>query len=316
LSVMPDIPTISLIIPYKIGDKINLSLGGAVYSHGAISTYIERRGLSWDDPIKDMLDNALVYDVVWQLNMEGAASLKISINQPFLKTACVGFGYKKINRRVFSDIDDPFTVADVLNPNGEDGIKGTDDDFSKRYFDFEGKTPLEFVRDNFESQSGYTTDLGLLVIPLDGLKLALSIRGLASNLSLENGEDKSFPKNVVYSASIKPFVLANSIGLLEKSSWFDFTLAASIDRPDGDDLLRKFAEKVYTEKALKHDNIHLGTEFVIWPDRPISLSLWAGNNQGYATFGTRLKLAALYFNLAKYSDLKADWYVGSVEMAF
>jgi len=316
LSAMPDIPTISLIIPHRISDKMNLAFGGSIYSQGAISTYIERRGVSWGDPIIDMLDNALIYDVAWQLNLEIATAFEISIDKPFLKTAYVGFDYKKIRRELFSDADDPFTVADVLNPNGEDGIEGTDDDFSKRYFDFEGKDPLEFAQDNFESQKGYTTDLGFLVTPLDGLKLALTIRNLSSNLSPEDGEDKSFPRNIVYSASVKPFVLADYMEFLEKPSWFDLTLAASIDKSNGDDLLRDFAETVYTENALKHDNIHLGTEFVIWPDKPISLSFWAGNNQGYATFGTRLKLAALYFNFAKYGDLKANWYVGSVEMAF
>jgi len=315
LDLMPDVPAISLIIPYKLNKNVNLSFGGSICSQSNLLAYIERRGLAWKDPVKDMLDNAIVYDVIWQLNIQGAIGVNVLINKPFLKSVGVGFDYKNINRQIFSDEDDPFTVADILNPDGEDNIEGTEDDFSKRYFDFdEDSDVLDFIKDNFEKQSGYSTDLGFLVTPLDGFNLALSIRNLASNLSFED-EDKSFPRNIVYSAAIKPFILTETLGLFERPSWFELTFSASIDKED-DDLLREYAEKVYTPDSLEHENIHLGTEFVLLPRKPISLSFWAGNNQGYPTFGTRLALSALQINFAKYADLKADWYVASVEMAF
>jgi hypothetical protein len=259
-----------------------------------------------------MLDNAIVYNISIQRAWQIAAAVEIPVNKPpILSKVHVGTALRRINRSVFTDEDDPFTVEDVVNPDGPDGIEGTDDDFAERYFDTDQDFEtigdfIDFVRNNAEKRKGYSFDLGTILEPVDGLKFAFVIRNLASNISLEE-EDRHFPRNVVLSAAVKPLTLLVGTGLeAAHTSLLDLTLAASLDRRNGDDRMSDFSISKYT------DRIHLGTEATIFPNRRVSFSGRIGNNQGFLTLGASLKLGKLYLDFVRYGDLEADWYAGYI----
>jgi len=315
LSGKSDFPSIGLAIPFNIAEKYRLTVGGSVYTQSSVSFRIEPRGLLWSDPIMDMLDNAIVYNISTQWAWEIASAMEIPVNKsPILSKAYVGIAFRRINRWVFTDEDEPFTVEDIINPKGPDGIEGTDDDFKTKYFGMDEGEELvdlgdfvEFASDNFKERDGYSFDLGTILEPVDGLKCAFVIRNFASGVSLkeEDKEDRNFPRNVVFSAAVKPLVL-----LKKQPSLLDLTLAASLDRRNGDDRMLDFS---IDEGS---DRIHLGAEATLFPNSGISLSGRIGNNQGFLTYGGSLKLGGLYLDFARYGDLETDWYVGSINLSF
>ena len=104
----------------------------------------------------------------------------------------------------------------------------------------------------------------------------------------------------------KPFSLLNI-----NNSLLDLTLAASWDDPNGDDNLGDFALDQYT------DHIHLGAEVRLLPGQLVEVALRAGNNQGFPTVGTGIRiLKLLNLDVAWYGDLEADWLIGSMEVSF
>gem|GEM_PF-907037 len=302
LGARSDLPSIGLAIPFRIAEKYRLTVGGSVYTQSLISLRVEPRGLIWADPIKDMLDDAIVYNASAQWAWEIASAVEFPVNKPpILSKVYTGVALRRINRWVFTDEDDPFTVDDLMNLDGPDGIEGTDDDFAKRYFDVEN-LDFDYFRENSEERKGYSIDLGTILVPVDGLKCAFVVRNLASNISLEEG-DRCFPRNVVFSAAVKPLTfLSNPVSLL------DLTLAASLDGRNSDDRMSDFSINKYT------DRIHLGAEATLFPDRNISFSGRIGNNQGFLTLGASLKLGRLYLDFVRYGDLEADWYVGYINL--
>ena len=309
LGVRSDLPSVGLVVPFRIAEKYRLTVGGSIYTQSLISLRVQPRGLIWADPIKDMLDDAIVYNISAQWAWQIASAVEIQVDRPpILSKVYTGIALRRINRWVFTDEDDPFTVDDLMNLDGPDGIKGTDDDFEKRYFDIE-HFGLDSLRDDFEERKGYSVDLGTILAPVDGLKFAFVIRNLASSISLEGG-DRYFPRNVVLSTAVKPLTFLAGAGLEPVSaSLLDLTLAASLDRRNGDDRMSDFSINKYT------DRIHLGAEVTLFPDRSISLSGRIGNNQGFMTLGASLKLSSLYLDFIRYGDLEADWYVGYVNLS-
>jgi hypothetical protein len=308
LGARSDLPSIGLAVPFRIAEKYKLTVGGSVYTQSLISLCVEPRGLIWADPIKDMLDDAIVYNFAAQWAWEIASAVEFPVNKPpILSKVYTGVALRRINRWVFTDEDDPFTVDDLMNLDGPDGIEGTDDDFAKRYFDIEN-FDFDYFRDNSEQRKGYSIDLGTILVPVDGLKCAFVIRNLVSSISLEeenSPHDRYFPRNMVLSAAVKPLTfLSNPVSLL------DLTLAASLDRRNSDDRMLDFSVNKYT------DRIHLGTEITIFPNRDISFSGRIGNNQGFLTFGASLKLSKLHLDFVRYGDLEADWYVGYINFRF
>ena len=304
-----DLPSICLAVPFRIAEKYRLTVGGSIYTQSSASLRVEPRGLAWSDPIKDMLDNPIIYNISRQWSWEIAGAMEIPVNGlPVLSKVYTGIALRRVVRRVFTDEDDPFTVLDVISPDGPDGVKGTDDDFEKKYFDVESVEGigdfLGLVEDNSEKRKGYSIDIGTILLPVDGLKLAFVIRNLASSITMEEG-DKSFPRNMVLSAAVKPLVfLSNPPSLL------DLTLATSLDTRNGDDRMSDFSMGEYT------DRLHLGAEATLFPNKSVSLSWRIGNNQGFLTFGASLKLGALYLDFVRYGDLEADWYAGYINFKF
>ena len=315
LSMRSDLPSIGLAVPFSIAENLRLTVGGSVYSQSLVSLRVEPRGLTWADPIMDMLDNDIVYNVSAQVGWEIASALAIPFDKPpIMSKAYIGIALRRINRWVFTDEDDPFAVEDIINPDGPDGIEGTDDDFKTKYFGVEEGEELndfedfvQFASDNFKERDGYSFDLGTLLEPMDGLKLAFVIRNLASSVKLkdEDEEDRKYPRNAVLSAAVKPFTL-----LGQQPSLLDLTLAASLDNGDGDDRMSDFSIDKGTDK------IHLGAEAILFPNKGLSISGRIGNNQGFLTIGAGLKLRGLHLGIARYGDLETDWYVGSLKLSF
>ena len=91
-------------IPFDIAEKYRLTVGGSVYTQSSVSLRIEPRGLIWADPIMDMLDNAIVYNISTQWAWEIAAAMAIPVNKsPIISKAYIGIAFRRINRWVFTD---------------------------------------------------------------------------------------------------------------------------------------------------------------------------------------------------------------------
>lgn len=309
LSAKLDLPSIAVSVPFRINEKYKLTLGGSIYTQSSFSLRVNPRGLIWADPIKDMLDSAIVYNISTQWAWEIAEALEILVEKPpILSKLYVGMALRRIHRKVLTDENDPFTIQDILNPDGPDGIKGTDDDFAKRYFDTDTDLEtagnlIDLFNDKAEKRKGYSIDLGSILIPFDGLKLAFVMRNIASNISLGEG-NRRFPRNVILSAAFKPLVVFS-----KPICFLDLTIAASLDRRNGDDRMSDFSASKYT------DRIHLGTEAILFPGGRVSLSGRIGNNQGFLTLGTGLKLGSLYLDYVRYSDLETNWHAGSISLS-
>jgi hypothetical protein len=297
LGLMMDLPSVGLVMPFHAGE-CKAAAGGMFYTQNLNSIRVLRQGLPWSDPVKELLDDAVVYRVAlqWAFTLAGAVEIPVNL-APILDKAYVGASFRYINRQIFTDADDPFKVEDVLNP----------DEFKEKYFNVEDEDFVQFALDNFKSQTGYAIDIGTILSPIEGLNVGLSLRNIVNSLSIEDiGESRSFPRNTTLAVAAKPFKL---LGI--ENPALDLTLAAACNNPNGDDRLGEFKQDSFT------DNIHLGAEVVLLPKGWISLALRAGNNQGYSTFGASLKLLKfLNLDVLRYGDLEADWYVASFGIAF
>ena len=297
------LPSFGLIQPLMIVDH-KAAVAVSFYNHVFANARIVETGLSWADPVMAMLDNPILYRVTAQSALATALSVEIPIAHPYLKAANLGLGFRVIRRGTFTDVNNPFSIQDILNP----------DQFKQNYFDIEDDDSFgEIVRKNIDSKTGYSTDLGTLFLPVDGLRVALAWRNIFSNINAEYNiaenlitEDRGFPSNLVISVAAQPLTL-----LAKPSELLDLTIAASLDNPNGDDRLGDLKLNSY------RDSIHLGAEIILTPSRWISLAVRMGNNQGFITYGTTLRLFGfLDFNVGRYGNLEADWWFGSTEISF
>lgn len=285
-----DLPAFGLVLPMA-DRKLALGVSFIPMTQTNTSFRIVKRGLPWPDPVMEMFDNQVIYRVAFQGSLATAISYNHDLNASFLKSIKIGAGLRLIRRSIFTDEDNPFMIADVLNP----------DEFKKNYFNVGDEGFSGYARDNFETSTGYSVDLGSLLTLMDGLNLGLTFRNLVSGIS-----DQSFPPNFTMAVAAKPFSLLNV-----DNNLLDLTLAASWDDPNGDDNLGGFALDQYT------DHIHLGAEVRLLPGQLVEVALRAGNNQGFPTVGTGLRIFKfLNLDVAWYGDLEADWLVGSMEVSF
>ena len=285
-----DLPAFGLVLPMA-NKKLALGISFIPMTQTNTSFRIVERGLPWPDPVMEMFDNQVIYRAAFQGSLTTAVSYNHDLNASFLKSVKIGAGLRLIRRSIFTDEDNPFMIADVLNP----------DEFKKNYFNLGDEGFSSYARENLETSTGYSVDLGSLLTPMDGLNLGLTFRNLVSGLS-----DQSFPANLTIAVAAKPFSLLNI-----NNSLLDLTLAASWDDPNGDDNLGDFALDQYT------DHIHLGAEVRLLPGQLVEVALRAGNNQGFPTVGTGIRiLKLLNLDVAWYGNLEADWLIGSMEVSF
>ena len=199
------LPTFDLIEPLTIGGY-KAAVGLSLYTQAVADVRIVEAGLPWNDEVMEMLDNPVLYRVAAQVSLATALSVEIPVNQSFLKAANLGLGVRLIRRGTFTDIDDPFTIVDILDT----------DEFKERYFNLgEGDDFGEFARDNLDSKSGYSVDLGTLLFPIDGLRVGIAWRNAFSNMTVgyqdaagnEVKDDREFPDNFVVAVAAKPLEL-------------------------------------------------------------------------------------------------------------
>ena len=298
LGLIMDLPSIGLVVPFHVGGY-KVAVGSMLYTQNLTSARVLRQGLPWEDPVKELLDNPVVYNVAfqWAFTLAGAVEIPVDL-APMLNKVYAGISFRYLDRRVFADVDDPFKVEDMLNP----------DRFKREYFGIEeGDDFIEAAFENFEARRGYTVDLGMILSPIEGINVGLSLRNFTGGLSIEDtDETRSFPRNTTFAVAAKPFKLLNI-----ENPRLDLTLAGAWNDPNGDDRLGEFENDSFT------DNTHLGAEVVLLPKNWISLALRAGNNQGFPTFGASLKLAkVLNLDVLRYGDLEGDWYVASLGITF
>ena len=297
------LPSFGLIKPLTIADHKS-AVAISFYNHVFANARIVETGLSWADPVMAMLDNPILYRATVQSSLATALSVEIPIAHRFLKAANLGLGFRVIRRGTFTDVNNPFSIQDILDP----------DRFERNYFDLEDDDSFgEFVQRNMDSKTGYSTDIGTLLFPVDGLRVGFAWRNILSNINIEYNiaenqitEDRGFPSNLVVSVAAQPLTL-----LTKPLELLDLTIAASLDNPNGDDRLGDLKLNSY------RDSIHLGAEIILTPSGWLSLAVRTGNNQGFLTFGATLRLFQfLDFNVGRYGNLEADWWFGSTEISF
>ena len=299
------LPSFGLTIPVASNEHYKAMVGVSLYNQAIADLQVIKRGLPWQDPVVEALDNHVVYRVTAQMALATALAVRIPLNRPFLQTANLGVGVRFVRRGVFTDEDDPFEIIEILDTER----------FRREHFNLADDERVdEFVRANLQFTNGYSLDLGTLLTPVNGFKVGLALRNAINSISVKNETpdgvqtkvDRRFPRNLVVAFAAKPFEVLKS-----GSNLFDLTIAASLDNPNGDDGLGNLKLNSFT------DYIHLGSEVVLWPQGSVSMGLRAGNNQGFLTYGITLRLFKfLNLHAARYANLETDWWVGSLEVSF
>ena len=269
-----------------------MALGLSLYFQTLTEFRLAKKGVPWPDPILQMLDDEVIYRSVGQGALATSLAYRVDLNQPFLKSVHFGTTASLIGRGEFSDVDDPFTISDLLNPK----------QFTEEYFDLgPNQSVADFIQENVDRQFGYSIDFGTIVIPFDGLNLGIVGRNLVGGIG-----EKTFPPNVAISMAVRP------LNLLKKTNTLlDMTLAATYDNPNGDDALGGYVLDQLS------DNLHLGAEVRLLPDQFIEVGLRVGNNQGFLTMGGDLRLLKfIHLEVARYSDLQSDWWIGAASLDF
>ncbi len=299
------LPSFGVIIPVASTERYKATLGLSLYNQGVVHLQVVKRGLPWQDAVIEALDNHVVYRVTAQAALTSALAVQLPLKRPFLQSASFGVGVRLVRRGNFTNEDNPFEIVEILNT----------EQFKEKYFKLTDDERVdEFVRDNLNFAIGYSLDLGALLTPVNGLKVGLALRNAFNSITIENNTPRGvqttvgrkFPKNLVVSVAAKPLEL-----LRNGNTVLDFTIAASLDDPNGDDRLGDSKLDAFT------DYIHLGSEVILWPQSSVSVGLRVGNNQGFPTYGATLRLFKfLNLHAAKYSNLETDWWVGSLEVSF
>ena len=269
-----------------------MALGLSLYFQTLTEFRLAKKGVPWPDPILRMLDDEVIYRSVGQGALATSLAYRVDLNQPFLKSVHFGTTARLIGRGEFSDVDDPFTISDLLNPK----------QFTEEYFDLgPNQSVTDFIQENIDRQFGYSIDFGTIVMPFDGLNLGIVGRNLVGGIG-----EKTFPPNVAISMAVRP------LNLLKKTNTLlDMTLAATYDNPNGDDALGGYVLDQLS------DNLHLGAEVRLLPDQFIEVGLRVGNNQGFLTMGGDLRLLKfIHLEVARYSDLQSDWWIGAASLDF
>ena len=118
-----DLPAFGLVLPMA-NKKLALGISFIPMTQTNTSFRIVERGLPWPDPVMEMFDNQVIYRAAFQGSLTTAVSYNHDLNASFLKSVKIGAGLRLIRRSIFTDEDNPFMIADVLNP----------DEFKKNYF--------------------------------------------------------------------------------------------------------------------------------------------------------------------------------------
>jgi len=275
-----------VIVPLHAGDYA-IAVGGIVHGWSESQIHIQRRGLHWNDFVKDMLDDKALYNVTAEISYGGAAAIEIPLAILPLEVS-LGLGIRRTRRWQLTDKDDPLGIEDVINPDGKDAVEGTSDDFKERYFDPEDPW------DSVSEIKGYNVDIGTMASFDDSINFAIVLQNLIGKI-----EDDKLPRDFGISASVNLAKLPTpDVPML------DVILAAGLDNTDRSD-----------DGSWIVDKTRLGLE-VIWDMSLLALSGRLGSNHGHMTLGAGVQLAFLDFDYAFFGDQDANWHAFSLNLAF
>ena len=272
------------VVPFHVGDYA-VAIGGIAHAWSASQLYVQRRGLDWNDFVKDILDDDLIYDIMAEVSYGGAAAIEVPATTLPLEVS-FGLAARRIHRWQMTDRDDPLGIEELINPYGKDGIEGTADDFKERYFDPED--PLAIVSE----ARGYSIDAGTISWFREIASLGLAFRNVFGKIG-----DEELPRGLEVSTAMN-LARLGSQGLQN----LDVILAASSDN-------ETWGSGNIVDRA------RFGVE-VVWNLPSLAISGRAGSNYGYMTLGAGIQLAFLDFDYAFYSDKDVDWHAFSLNLTF
>jgi hypothetical protein len=277
---------IRFIVPLHIGDY-GLAIGGMVNAWSESHIYVRRQGLDWSDPVKDVLDDDIVYNIMAEASYGGAAAIEMPVPSLSLELS-LGLAVKRIYRWQMTDEDDPLGVEDLINPHGKDGIEGTRDDFEERYFD--PSDPL----DSLSESKGHSIDVGAISSFSDAVNLAVVLQNLVGKIG-----DERPPKRLGISTAVNlTKLLSADVPML------DVILATGLDKDGGVQRSQRITDKA-----------RFGLE-LIWRLPLLDLSGRIGSNYGYMTLGAGIQLMILDFDYAFYGDQNTNWHAFSLNLVF
>ena len=284
-------PTGGLSIP-RVG-PIAVGVGG--FLDGEATLYLERnQTINLGMPSLEVLDDYIIYDIrldkVYMLTTGYNIKELIPAGKHGNRNLSVGVNFKQLERWRYSDRDDKQTILDLKN----NGIPYSD-------------------MDSLPNATAIGFDVGLHSSVTDWLNAGFVFQDIGMDLSYtkpldQDGNpiiqaDESIPTNIRLGAAMKPLAFFD-----KESKYFDFTITADLDNIDGG--VREDSD--FTDKT----HIGMEGEFSIWNDF-LSIALRTGANQGFTTYGAKLKgLWAFEVDYTFYGDELADYQMISVGINF
>jgi len=275
-----------VVVPLHVGGY-GVAIGGIVHGWAESQVHAQRRGLHWNDFVKDVLDDEVFYNAMAEISYGGAAAVEVPF-PPLPLEVSFGLAVRRTHRWQMTDEDDLLGIDDVINPDGKDGIKGTADDFEERYFDPEDPW------DSISKTKGYNIDIGALASFDDYINFAIVLQNLVGKI-----KDEKLPRDFGISAAVNLAKLPSpDVPML------DVILAAGVDNTDRTQ-----------DNSWIVDKTRLGLE-IIWDMPLLALSGRIGSNHGYMTMGAGIQLAFLDLDYAFYGDQGTNWHAFSLNLAF
>ncbi|MBI4924755.1 MAG: conjugal transfer protein TraF, partial [Bdellovibrio sp.] len=253
----------------------NLKLGGAYLGLG-LGAYAQLGTKVYIQPVGLPIQkpfNLLNDELIVQTGGDYVVSGSLAMMAPFKEfsgNSTLGVTIKALNRIYLDNEEKPIVFSSLLKE---------DIDIEKHFNLNEAKT-----------KSGVGFDLGWMYEYNKMIRLGLMVKDISNSLKVD--------PNIRIGMAIKPM---KSFALGKKIPPVDATFAFDLDNLNN---------KVRKERKLL-DKLHLGTELKLAPfkNRSLVLSLRAGNNQGYLTLGTGIKILwLLNADYAYFGDPVADWH--------
>jgi hypothetical protein len=278
---------VTVMIPLHI-KNFGATLG--IFGHGWSVSQIKviKQGLSWADPIVDILDDSIFYRLMAESSYGLSSAVKFPIAILPLNLS-VGLSVARTNRWILTDQDNLMQIQDLLSVDGPDGIKGTADDFKNLYFDPED--PLSSV----VMGSGFNVNVGVMAsIGDDAARVGLTFRNIVGKINYKEMKDEIPDKLAGISASVNLAKIPNP-----DVPMIDAIVSGGMDDMNSDD-----------PKA------RIGFELTWRPAGIFALSGRIGSNDGFLTLGAGLQLLFLDLDYAFYGDSITDWHALSLNLAF
>jgi len=278
---------VRIMLPLHIGDY-GVTVGGIAHEWVGAQLDIRKKGLQWNNFATDMLDDEIFYKIIEERIYGVSSAICFPVPASSTKFS-VGLTIKRINRSILTDEDDPMTFSDLINPEGDDNIEGTADDFENRFFD--PNDPIS----SMISGSGFGVDSGAMAsINDDAIKAGVYFRNLLGKIKYDGDEDETLKRLFNVSASVNVAKLPNP-----DMPMIDLIVSGDYVGIGGDD-----------------PKPRVGVELIWSPLGLISVSGRVGSNNGFLTLGAGVQLAFLDIDYAFYGDEITNWHAVSLNLTF